>query len=308
MDLEVGVELEQPERQPRQRVGGAGDPAAVFAERARSRGPPPPSGARRARRAPRSSPPSRRSAPGRASGARRTRRGRGRRAARAADRVSGSSTDPRSGRRGTSASRRDRRPTRRGTSGGRPRRARSARRPFATPPRPRRGSGSAAARPDPMARAIVVRMCRIDARLAPVERPGGGGHPREPASKARRHDLLELRQCADRRLVDPGHGVRRDRSQADRDRDGLLVVEQERRHLRPCREPVAALHADRALHRVAEVAQPVDVAADGPPADLEPLGELAARPGARRLEQRQEGQESRRRTHGSKYAANEDRF
>ena len=33
MDLEVGVELEQAEREPRQRVGSAGDPAAVVAER-----------------------------------------------------------------------------------------------------------------------------------------------------------------------------------------------------------------------------------------------------------------------------------
>ena len=85
-----------------------------------------------------------------------------------------------------------------------------------------------------------------------------------------------------------------DRAQTDRDRHRLVVVEQERRHRRPADQSVAADRAHRRLDRVAEVAQPVDVAADRPPADLEARGELAARPVARVLEQGQQLQQPRR--------------
>ena len=153
-----------------------------------------------------------------------------------------------------------------------------------------------------MARAIAVRTAGSTRGSPQSSDAVAAAMPGEPASKARRHDLLELGQRANRRLVDPGHRVRRHRPQSDRDRDRLVVVEQERRHLRPGGKPVAALDADRALHRVAEVAQPVDIAADRPPAHFETLGELAPRPGARRLEQGQKRQESRGGAHGSKYA------
>ena len=51
---------------------------------------------------------------------------------------------------------------------------------------------------------------------------------------------------------------------------------------------------------VAELAQPVDVTAQGPGAHLEPVGELRSRPVAVGLEQRQQAQHPFARAHGSK--------
>ena len=73
--------------------------------------------------------------------------------------------------------------------------------------------------------------------------------------------------------------------QADGDRDGLGVVEQQRRQLAAGAEPVAAGDAGRGLDRVAERAQLVDVAADRARPDLEPVGELLAGPFPADLEQ-----------------------
>ena len=87
------------------------------------------------------------------------------------------------------------------------------------------------------------------------------------------------------------------RPQADRDRDGLVVLEQQRRQVRPGLEPVAADRAASGVHRIAEAAQAFDVVADRPRAHLEPLGELGAGPVARRLEQREQAEESRRGSH-----------
>ncbi len=73
--------------------------------------------------------------------------------------------------------------------------------------------------------------------------------------------LLQLRQRPQGRLLDPGDGAARG-PQADRDRDRLLVVEQQRRQLGTGAEPVAAGDAAGRVDRVAELAQLVDVAAD----------------------------------------------
>ena len=62
------------------------------------------------------------------------------------------------------------------------------------------------------------------------------------------------------------------RAQADRDRDGLVVVEQQRRH-RLARRPAGSRRPRRAgLHRIAELTQPVDVVADGAGGHAEPRG------------------------------------
>lgn len=68
-------------------------------------------------------------------------------------------------------------------------------------------------------------------------------------------------------------------------RDRLLVVEQQRRQVRPRVEPVAAVRSLDRPHRVAELTQPVHVAAHGPRAGLEPLGEEVARPVPAHLQQ-----------------------
>ena len=78
----------------------------------------------------------------------------------------------------------------------------------------------------------------------------------------------------------------------DRDRDRLVLVEQQRRHRGAGAQPVAAGRAGQRLDGVAELAQALDVAPDGAPGDLEPLGQLAARPVAARLEQREEIEEA----------------
>ena len=95
----------------------------------------------------------------------------------------------------------------------------------------------------------------------------------------------------------PVDRARRRRPQADRDRHRLVVVEQQRRHRRPRLQPVAADRPAGRVDRVAEVAQALDVVAHGPRADLEPRGELGARPVARRLEQREQAEEPRRGRH-----------
>ena len=77
-------------------------------------------------------------------------------------------------------------------------------------------------------------------------------------------------------------------AQPDRDRDRLLVVEQQRRQRGAGAEPVAADGAAGGVHRVAEVAQPLDVVAHGPRGDLEPFGQFGAGPLAGRLQQRQQ--------------------
>src|SRR5690625_878919 len=83
-----------------------------------------------------------------------------------------------------------------------------------------------------------------------------------------------------------------DRSQPepDRHRHRLLVVEQERGQPAPGGELVAAVDAGPGADLVAELAQPVDVAAQRARTHPEPLAQLAAGPRAVRLEQGEEPQ------------------
>jgi hypothetical protein len=83
-------------------------------------------------------------------------------------------------------------------------------------------------------------------------------------------------------------------AQAHGDRDGLVVVQQQRRQGRAGAEPVAAADAAAGVHRVAEAAQPLHVVVDGPGRHPEPLGQLRAGPVGPRLEQRQHAQQPRR--------------
>ena len=76
-------------------------------------------------------------------------------------------------------------------------------------------------------------------------------------------------------------------AQPDGDGDRLLVVEQQRRQVVPGAEPVPG-QPGGGVHRVAELAQPVHVAADGAAGHAEPLGELGAGPVALGLQQGQQ--------------------
>ncbi len=80
--------------------------------------------------------------------------------------------------------------------------------------------------------------------------------------------------------------------QADRDRDRLGVVEQQRRQLAAGAEPVAAGDPRRGLDRVAERPQLVDVAADRAGPDLESIGELLPGPLAPKLQQREQREQA----------------
>ena len=114
-------------------------------------------------------------------------------------------------------------------------------------------------------------MLRVDGRA------GDGGRDRrrpqsaDTAAQVRRQDLLELDEGADRGLLDAGHGRPSGRAQPDRDRDRLVVVEQQRRHRGAGAKPVAAGRSAQRLDRIAEGAQALDVAPDRPPGHLEPL-------------------------------------
>jgi hypothetical protein len=58
--------------------------------------------------------------------------------------------------------------------------------------------------------------------------------------------------------------------------DGFVVIEQERRHCAAGREPVAAALTDVAIDWVAELAKPIDVAANGATGDAQPSCELGS--------------------------------
>ena len=96
-------------------------------------------------------------------------------------------------------------------------------------------------------------------------------------------------------------------SQGDGDGDGLVVVEQERRQRRPRLELVAAGDAGAGVDRIAEFAKPVDVAAERPLADVQPLGQVAARPGAMRLQERHEAEHPPARVRHAELAVIADR-
>ena len=83
----------------------------------------------------------------------------------------------------------------------------------------------------------------------------------------------------------PGRGA-----ESHRDRDRLVVVEHERRQVRPGGEAVPAVRARSRVDRIAQLAEAVDVAAQRPAAHLEPLRQLVARPELVRLEQREQAQ------------------
>jgi hypothetical protein len=122
-------------------------------------------------------------------------------------------------------------------------------------------------------------------RLAVAGHRDGVGLQRvHPSAQPGREHLLELDQRPDRRLVDALDRADRRRTQPDGDRHRLVVVEEQRRQGRAHAEPVAALHAERRVDRVAELAQPVDVAPHGPHGHLEPFGQLRAGPFAAGLQ------------------------
>jgi hypothetical protein len=94
-------------------------------------------------------------------------------------------------------------------------------------------------------------------------------------TQPRRHGLLELRQCPQRRLFDAGDGAGRGGAQPHPDSHHLVVVERQRRHGRSGIQAVAAGDSTGGVHVVAQDAQALDVVPDGPCGDAEALGRSA---------------------------------
>jgi hypothetical protein len=131
--------------------------------------------------------------------------------------------------------------------------------------------------------------------------PGDGGHGAvqgvDPVPEPGGQHLLELEQGPQRGLLDPGDGAAGGRAQAHRDRDRLLVVEQQRGQGGTRAQPVAAAHPRAGLDGIAQVAQALDVVADRPAGDPEPLGQLVPGPVGPRLQQAQQLQQPLRGVH-----------
>ena len=121
------------------------------------------------------------------------------------------------------------------------------------------------------------------------------GERGDPAAQGSGQHLLELGERGQRRLGTADEPLGGGHAQADRHGDGLLIGQQQRGHRAAGLEPVAARDARSRLDAVAEVAQPLDVAAHGALRDAEPRRQLGARPVAVRLQQVQERQRARRR-------------
>jgi hypothetical protein len=114
---------------------------------------------------------------------------------------------------------------------------------------------------------------------------GGVVHRRHLRPQPRRHHLIELAQRAKCGLTDAGDCATCRQPEAHRHRDGLIGIEQQWRQGRACAQLIPAAVALARVHRIAEVTQPVHVAADAAGRHAEPLGQLLAGPHAPRLQQ-----------------------
>ncbi len=131
---------------------------------------------------------------------------------------------------------------------------------------------------------------RVDRRGGRVERHRGLVDRLDLRAQPRREHLVELGEGAHRGLAEALDRAARGEAQAHRHGDGLVVVEQQRREPAPGAELVAAAGAVGGPHGVAELAQPVDVAAHAAGRDAEPLGELGAAPHRAALQQVEQAQ------------------
>ena len=105
----------------------------------------------------------------------------------------------------------------------------------------------------------------------PAEANGHLAERIDALAERARHDLHELGQRGDGSLAEHRLGGARELTQADRDGNGLVVVEQQRRQPAARAEGVAAEPTGRALDRVAEAAQARDVTPEGPWRDLQAI-------------------------------------
>ncbi|WWW34250.1 hypothetical protein V8017_14310 [Stenotrophomonas rhizophila] len=85
----------------------------------------------------------------------------------------------------------------------------------------------------------------------------------QPPAQAGWHDLFQFDQCGDRSLLDAADGAGHGGAQGHGRGQGFVVVQQQWGQGAPRTERIPAGHAAAGLDRVAELAQAVDVAAQG---------------------------------------------
>lgn len=125
----------------------------------------------------------------------------------------------------------------------------------------------------------------------------------EPGRDPGRQHLAEFQQRRQGRLVASRDPAERGGAQPDGDREGLLLVKDQRRNAGPWPEVIAAPRTHLRFDAIAELTQPGDVPAHRPLGDLQPGGEIRARPRRPRRQQRQQPQQPRRGVdHGSQSA------
>ncbi|GAA3187953.1 hypothetical protein GCM10010451_41810 [Streptomyces virens] len=132
---------------------------------------------------------------------------------------------------------------------------------------------------------------------AAQHRHGEGVQRGDPAAQPVGQHLLQLGEGAYGGLADALDGLPGGGAQSDGDGDGLLVVQQQRRQLGARAQLVAAAGAGAGVDGVAQLAQPVHVAADGAGTDAQPFGQRGAGPLAVCLEQGQQTQQTCRGLH-----------
>lgn len=118
----------------------------------------------------------------------------------------------------------------------------------------------------------------------------------EPVPNPRWQHLTHGPERTHCRLPDTG-AQRRSRPQRDRDRKRLVVVEEQRGHVVSRLEAVSAVGTHRCLDAVAHLAKTVDVTPHRAMADTQPRRQHRPRPIAPGLQQRQQSEQSRRRSH-----------
>jgi hypothetical protein len=125
----------------------------------------------------------------------------------------------------------------------------------------------------------------IDRRAGDGKGEGRRAQCPDPAAEVRRQDLLELDEGPHGRFLDAGHRGAGGGPKADRDRNRLLVIEEQGRHRASGAKPISARGPGERFHGVAEPAQPLDVASNCATRHLEPAGQFVSRPVAAPLEQ-----------------------
>ena len=85
-----------------------------------------------------------------------------------------------------------------------------------------------------------------------------------------------------------------DGSQPERDGDGFVIVEQQRRQRSPGAELVAARGSRGRMHGISQAAQTIDIATQGSCGDVEPMRQFGSGPVALHLKERQQAKQPSR--------------